>query len=158
MNYGILFHLNIHTVLIPFITSHLSNGVAVVRSIDSSCAKNDLEKILKFHGVSYSIQHSNIYLCEENLRKASCFDVFTGFDELWLFSDSPPLKNLTEVPISTSDGHDFSKNIDPKIFEAFQETKCTVLLADGCGLNYLTSDHLINQSLKKFNAKTFLHR
>lgn len=140
--------LSVYESLVKLMDSYPMSIVAVVRSIDSSYLKQDLEKILQFHDVSYKVINGNLCLFKEDLRDAVSAGVFTGFDEVWLFYHAPPSKNLTSIPNATSDSKDFGGKVDREMLEAFHETKCVVILADGCGLNYLTSDFTIAEKLR----------
>ena len=135
------------STVLPTIIDCLKNPVAIVRCIDSSFSKEDLIKILEFHQITYEFMAGNIVLFAENLQKTILQNVFTGFDEIWLYENSPTSMNLMDVPSCTSDCANFSKKIDDTVLEVFLDSKSVVILADGCGLNYLTRNYNIFDKL-----------
>lgn len=118
----------------------LNNFVAIVRSIDSSEKIEDIRNILNFHNIYYDYINENICLSKTNLNLALDADVFTGFDEVWVFLDHIPEKSLSSIPVSTSDSIHFDEEIDKNVLTCFKDYDCAVLLADGCGLNYMTKN------------------
>lgn len=146
--FGLLSFLSIHDSLKKIIDLSESELVAVVKCIDSSNLKEDMENILNFHKITYHIFHDNICLDHENLLKALFEKVFTDFDELWLFKGSFPTQNIS-TSRCTSDFHNFNKRLPNEVVDVFLRTDCWMLLGDGCGLNYLTADERIEILLKR---------
>ncbi len=137
--YGMIRHQSVYESLKSLVES-FGNIVAVVRSLDSSREGNDLQKILDFHRVPYKLVQGNVCLFEAELKQALNSNVFTGFDEIWLFFDDAPQEDLSEIPYCTSDSSNFDEKINDKILMTFQEIGCVAILADGCGLNFLTDN------------------
>lgn len=123
----------------------------LVRGIDSGRSRDELIGILDFHRIEYSEVQGNVILGLESIRKALDHEVFTGFDEVWLLEQGPPSIPLGLLPPATSDTRDFADEIPPEIIMAVGEIHCVLLLGDGCGLNYLTSDETISKALVKMS-------
>ncbi len=60
-----------------------------------------------------------------------------------------PAYDLKSVPTATSDSVIFDKELNQDILKIFQETGCTLLLGDGAGLNYLSTDKKITKILEE---------
>jgi hypothetical protein len=114
--------------------------VLVVRSIDSARSQEDIAKILSFHSVPKQIVRGNVCLTRGDLRSALAAEAFTGFDEVWLFSETPPTEDLSAIPSATSETTDFGIGIPKELVKALERTQCLLVLGDGCGLNYATID------------------
>lgn len=128
------------------------SSVAVVRSIDSACSRDGLSRALTFHRVPYDVVLGNIQLSMENLWRAVDAEVFTGFDEVWIFSGEFPAADLTRMPPVTSDGTDFTDGIPEEVARTFESGHCFLVVGDGCGLNYATSDDRIAKAIAEYAA------
>lgn len=117
--------------------------IAVIRSIDSGDSQDYLNRALLFHKIKYEVAHGNFYVDAENLWRAIEREVFTGFDEVWIYNGVPPQVDLGGVRPATSDGTDFSEGLPMEIAKALDTTHCLLVLGDGCGLNYATQDERI---------------
>ncbi|GAB4225551.1 MAG: hypothetical protein Tsb0021_00460 [Chlamydiales bacterium] len=144
--YGFLNGKSVSSVFTDIYDHYLNHLVSVVRSIDSSHLENKLEKILDYHNAHYIKINGNICLTNEDLLKAISLEVFTGFDELWFFENYPD-KSLGDIPGATSDGQNFNDEVNSKILNTFHNTNCILLLADGCGLNFLTNKSVIAKQI-----------
>ena len=121
--------------------------VAVVRSIDSSSSMDDLVRILAFHCIAYEVVHGNVCLSMSDLQKALDAGVFTGFDEVWIISGRPPAMELSQLPSTTSDGTEFSRGMPEGLPTAMEKMNCILIVGDGCGLNYATSNEYIREAI-----------
>lgn len=106
---------------------------------------------MQSNGIEYQLLTENVCLSRKSLEHIISIGVFNGFDEIWVFEDITPLEDLSPLPNCTSDSKNFGKNIDPKILEAFHKTQCFTVLADGCGLNFLTAAHNFAEKLIGLN-------
>ena len=113
-------------------------ATCVVRSIDSIHDIDDLRHALDVHGVKSSVLLGNVCILGSDLYAAAEARVFSGFDEVWIYSGLPPQFSLAELPGATSDTTDFSEGFPDVLRRAFEESRCTLLLADGNGLNFAT--------------------
>jgi len=120
--------------------------VAVIRSIDSSHSPEGVSQILRFHKVDYRTVKDNICVTKDGLHVAVSAGVFTGFDEVWFVEDEPPL-DLASVTPATSDTTNFSVEVPSDIMNEAKAVHCCLLLADGCGLNYLSNDKQISDTI-----------
>lgn len=126
-----------------------SNPVVVLRSIDSSHSEKDIVNILEFHNFPYEMVNGNICIFEDQWMMINSDDLFSGFDEVWLFHKTPPTNDLRSVPYVTSDSIIFDKSLNQDILKVFQESGCVLFLGDGVGLNYITNDKKIFQLISK---------
>jgi len=120
----------------------------VVRSLDSTRSLKGLINIFEKYQLPFEIVHNNLCLFREGIRKSIDNDLFTGFDEVWLFKSYPPEKTLINIPYSTSDQFFYQKKLEETVVEKFKETDCCLLLADG--------EKLICLSKKKDLMKEFV--
>ena len=125
------------------------SSVAVVRCIDSGWSQENLSRALSFHRVPYDIVQGNIRLSMENLWKTVDEEVFPGFDEVWICSGEFPVPNLTHMPPATSDGTDFRDGLPEEVEGMIESGLCLLVLGDGCGLNYATSDDRIARAISE---------
>lgn len=119
----------------------------VIRCIDSTRDTDGLLDIFRYHDLSCEVISSNVCLSIEMLEKALEHELFTGFDEVWLFAGPPPGQDLATLPRATSDGADFSERLPEELTEAMDATRCILILGDGCGLNYATTDTRLAEGL-----------
>ncbi|MFZ2506851.1 MAG: hypothetical protein WAW79_00050 [Steroidobacteraceae bacterium] len=125
---------------------HVSDrSTCIVRSIDSIHDCDDLNCALAAHRIKCSIIDGNVCIRGSELYAAIDAGMFSGFDEIWLFRDAPAAFTLAGLPGATSDTTDFGKDFPEVLRQAFEESRCALLLADGNGLNYAyaTSDRPI---------------
>ncbi len=108
--------------------------VSVLRSVDSSRGVDELVKIMSFRGLKYEIINNNICITFNVLKDFIEKRLFSGFDEVWLFSKQFPSICLEDVPYSTGDAMFGKKDLDPKTLEIFEKVDCDLLLADGVDL------------------------
>lgn len=127
--------------------------VAVIRSIDSTRSLEGLAGALTFHCVAHKVVQGNVCLSMSDLQQAVDAEVFTGFDEVWVVSGTPPVFGLNEIPPVTSDATEFLKGIPDGLVEAVERANCVLILGDGCGLNYLTSDARLHEEIRKQKGK-----
>ena len=118
--------------------SHLSG--AVIRSLDSARSQELLLKILALHGVKSYVVASNVCVATRDLGLALEKEVFTGFDEVWIFRNGMPNLPLDSVVSATSDSEDFGIELPVDVAEAIDESGCVLVVGDGCGLNYAGQD------------------
>lgn len=121
--------------------------LSVVRSIDSTCAADDLAKTLTIHRVGYDVINGNICMSMDALEQALSAGVFTGFDEVWIIAGLPPASDLSMLPSATSDGTDFSLEMPEELSRSMEQIKAVLILGDGCGLNYATTIHQLWEEL-----------
>ena len=122
---------------------------AIIRGIDSARSRNDLTKVLAFHDVPYDVVNGNICVSAAALQKSLELGLFTGFDEVWISSGSPPTFDLASLPSATSDATDFSSSMPGELSVAIEKTNCILVLGDGCGLNYASNDEHIQEMITK---------
>ena len=128
--------------------SHISNrSTCVVRSIDSIHDIDDLRDAIAARGIASSVLMGNVCLQGSDLCAAAELDVFSGFDEVWIYDGLPPQYSLTGLPGATSDTTDFGQDMPAALRKAFVESRCRLMLADGDGLNFATVDPLIANEL-----------
>jgi hypothetical protein len=74
------------------------------------------------------------------------YNLFYGFDEIWLYKDCPTVEKPEGVTIVST--RDLSKE-DPskELLEWFKASGCVLGLGDGIGMNYLTTSKEIVESL-----------
>jgi hypothetical protein len=123
----------------------------IIRSIDSCRSLDGLVRILAFHHMAHKVVHRNVCLSMSELQKALDAGVFTGFDEVWIVSGRPPAFELSQLPSATSDGTQFSGGMPEGLAEAVEKTACVLILGNGCGLNYATSNERIRQEMTQGN-------
>jgi hypothetical protein len=75
------------------------------------------------------------------LKIANTYNLFNGFDEIWLFSSSP-LNNLPHE-IWITGPLDISKEIPNDLIQWMMNSGCGLGLGDGIGLNFISSDTTI---------------
>jgi hypothetical protein len=100
-----------------------------------------------FHKIRHGFRSGNVVVTEEELRTALSKGVFTGFDEVWIFTDSPPIEDMQTLPSATSESTDFDSALPQELLEFLETTSFRVILGDGCGLNYATRDREIAELL-----------
>ncbi len=121
--------------------------ITVIRSIDSASSQDDLAKALTFHKVPHNCTNGNICFSVGDLQRVLDADVFTGFDEVWIVSGSSPSFDLGHLPSATSDATDFSARMPKDLRLAIEKTNCILVVGDGCGLNYATTDEQICEAI-----------
>ncbi len=121
---------------------------AIIRSLDSSHSERDLSRALSFHGVDFEVSFGNVCVSMGSLWKALEADVFTGFDEVWIFRNEFPSTTLESLTSATSDGADFSAGMPASLAGAMDRTDCVLVLGDGCGLNYATTEDQITERFR----------
>jgi len=87
-----------------------------------------------------------------SLWKALETDVLTGFDEVWIFRNESPTTSLESLSSATSDGVEFSAGMPAGLADAMDRTDCVLVLGDGCGLNYATTEDRIAERLTSHAA------
>ena len=120
----------------------------IVRCMDSDDSEQGLVWSLGQYHVSHEVCAGNVCLSIDGLKAASAAGVFTGFDEVWIVPASSRSYDLAGVPTSTSDGTDFSTSVPVKVSCAAYKAGCILILADGCGLNYATTDERIGAAIR----------
>jgi hypothetical protein len=81
------------------------------------------------------------------LNVAKEYNLFNGFDEIWLFRNCPTVEKPDEVSI-VPPPPDLSRDAPPKeLLEWFNASGCIVGLGDGVGMNYMTTSREIVESL-----------
>lgn len=123
--------------------------VAVIRSIDSASSQDDLARSLAFHSVPHDVVNGNVCVSIGDLQIALGADVFSGFDEIWITLGGPPSIDLRHLPGATSDATDFSGGIPGELRDAMARANCTLVIGDGCGLNFATTDESIHREIMK---------
>jgi acetyl-CoA synthetase len=78
----------------------INNPIAIVRSVDSSTDIGSLVKIFHHHSIEGFVSNDNLCLDSSGLRESMKNDVFTGFDEVWLFENDFPEKSLKNTTYS----------------------------------------------------------
>jgi hypothetical protein len=139
---------HVRDVLMCILQMRGQNWTAIVRSIDSATSVDDLITTLAFHRVPHDVNNGNVCVSIDALQKGLDAGLFTGFDEVWIFSDNPPTFDLGPLPSATSDATDFSSSVPSELTNAIEKTNCVVVLGDGCGLNYATSDKRVQEEIR----------
>ena len=140
---------NVSDALVRILRLRDQDWMAVIRSIDSTHAQDGLTKALAFHRVAYDVVNGNVCVSIDTLQKTVDAGFFSGFDEVWIISGNPPAFDLASLPSATSDGADFSSGIPDELPIAMEKTNCVVILGDGCGLNYATTDAQLREEITK---------
>ncbi len=122
---------------------------AIIRGLDSTRSRDALTKLLAFHQVPHGVTNGNVCVSLGDLPKSLEVQIFTGFDEVWIFSGSTPDFDLASLPSATSDAADYSATVPEEISSAIEKTNCITVLGDGCGLNYAVSDERIQRAIMK---------
>lgn len=145
--YGMLPNENVADALVCILPLCKEKWIAVLRSIDSANSQNELSRILDFHAVPHEVNNGNVCVSIRDLQKALDVGVFTGFDEIWILAGDSPNFNLNQLHSATSDSTDFSKNLHNELLIAIEKTNCILIIGDGCGLNYATTDKQIQETI-----------
>src|SRR5262245_9472400 len=103
---------------------------AVIRCLDSTDTESELIRILSLHKIGYQVSFENVCVNMEQLWKAVDADVFTGFDEVWIYREEWPGVSLGSAPGVTSDGVDFSNGIPAGLADAIEGTRCLLVVGD----------------------------
>lgn len=114
---------------------------AIIRSLDSERDVTKIEEFLKSRGIATSATAHGVGVDYAGLETASCdLGVFVGFDEVWFFQSKCGLVNSSALQelVATSDSSQFDDGVPEKVTRGFVDSECVLLLADGCGLNYVT--------------------
>ena len=78
------------------------------------------------------------------------YNLFNGFDEIWLYKNRPTIEKPEEVSIVST--LDLSKDKpSKKLLDWFEESDCVLGLGDGIGMNYITTSKEIERSLIEFD-------
>lgn len=75
------------------------------------------------------------------------YNLFNGFDEIWLFPHSPSIKLPPDVWITGP--LDITKEVPKGLVEWMISSGCILGLGDGIGLNFATSDKTIASLLEE---------
>ena len=148
---GSLSRSSISCVIDDLLCAQPSLQWAIIRSIDSATSLDDVRRILNFHHTGHTVNNDNVILSRDELVDAIEKEVFTGYDEMWLFDEYPTSLDLTNTPIATSDVELFAREVPDKLRTAVSRTRCRLLLADGMGLNFASPDVNIVAILKQLN-------
>jgi hypothetical protein len=140
LGHGMIPDLHVRDVLAKLSARLRMSGAVLVRSIDSIRGTEGLGSALRLHNVAYQVAHGNVCLEAGDLENWLSVNIFTGFDELWFFRKEIPARSLLDLPAATSDSVDFSEGVPRPFVDALRRTGCFLVLGDGCGLNYLTTD------------------
>lgn len=127
------------------------SACVVLRSLDSYREVDDLVHCMEHGRYEFALVHRNVCLSLQTVR-ARLDTLFEHFDEVWLFRGAPPAVSLELVPHSTSDSKSFVESVPPEVLEALSRSGCVLLLADGCGLNYATTDEAIERAIAVLNV------
>jgi hypothetical protein len=118
-----------------------------VRSLDSIHDIEDLRRAFAARGIKSSLLVGNVCLRGADVCSAAEANMFSGFDEVWIYDGLPPQFSLVDLPGATSDTTDFELGIPEASRKAFEESRCRLILADGNGLNFATFDPIIANEL-----------
>lgn len=114
-----------------------SRGVA---SIMKAMGIHKWEAFCSFLGEALVVSDGKI------LDVAMEYNLFNGFDEIWLYRDCPDVEKPKEVSIVST--LDLSKETPSKeLLEWFKVSGCILGLGDGVGMNYVTTSREIVQFL-----------
>jgi hypothetical protein len=148
VGYGTLYDTHVHELLALLTPCLQDLRTVVVRSIDSARTKESLGGILRHYGIRFQIVNGNVCLSPSGVKECLSRTIFTGFDEVWVFRQEPLPTSLAEVPAATSDAVIFAEGVPGALTDVALSTECLLVLADGCGLNYLTTDRGIFRAIK----------
>jgi hypothetical protein len=147
LSYGMIHNVRVCDVLRELWRDLPAFSIAVVRCIDSTNSEEGVAEILKYHGIRSTAVNGNICVEPEVLFNMTSQGIFAGFDEIWLLQADIPPSSLRSVPSATSDGSDFSRGLVPEIADAMRFSRCCLVLADGCGLNYATTNRMFAEQV-----------
>lgn len=122
----------------------------LVTCIDSSRdlrTLKSIESIIKDLNIHGAFLNGSLILKGELICKLEkSYNLFNGFDELWLFDKKPlevkPVDLTITGPLEIT--HDRPKNL----FEWMSTSGCILGLGDGTGLNYVTTEKSIARLLE----------
>jgi hypothetical protein len=77
------------------------------------------------------------------------FDLFNGFDELWCFDSSPTAPKPEDVLIMPPLNVNNDEEAIRRVASWMMESRCTLGLGDGIGLNFVTIDETIAHILEQ---------
>jgi len=72
-------------------------------------------------------------------KVADRFGLFTGFDEVWCFSETPKVMKPADFWIVSPSNID-QEDVPPALIPWMEQSGCRLGLGDGIGLNYATPD------------------
>jgi len=145
--YGIL-DANVQDVLLRCADSLPAFRIAIVRCLDSERDTQRLLTFLKRENVVVETCGSVLCIDQDTLRSLAERDgVLVGFDEIWLVNQHSHLEKVNLVEPLTSDAVLFSEAVPPQLCPTMEELDCPLVLADGCGLNYATTDNRFADAL-----------
>lgn len=120
-------------VLPPFQT-------VAVRSVDST---RDLARILNAAsraGVVAVPSAQGAVIKRQDLRLALERGLFCGFDELWFLAQIGGQAEIPDDLVLTSDALRVDDRDLPRVAPVLESMPCELVLADGCGLNCITTN------------------
>lgn len=104
------------------------------------------KEIRKWEGFCSYLGEGLIVSDGKILDVAMEYNLFNGFDEIWLYRDCPDVEKPKEVSIVST--LDLSKETPSKeLLEWFKVSGCILGLGDGVGMNYVTTSREIVQFL-----------
>lgn len=114
---------------------------ALIRCLDSQRDAATVAAVLGHAGISVERNQSCVAVDASGLAKAlHCGHIFCGFDELWLRGATDPLGKIPNGMRLTSDGGPITASEVRQIGDVMRREMVSLILADGCGLNCVTSD------------------
>jgi hypothetical protein len=117
----------------------------LVTCIDcSKDVKSMLKKIIEVDEFC-SFLGSGLIVGNERIL-AEEYNIFYGFDEIWLFKTQPVLEKPAEISILSTLGY-WKGDPSKELLEWFNESGCVLGLGDGVGMHYLTTSKEIVESL-----------
>ena len=129
---------------------------ALVTSLDSSLdipAMPSVQKALeKTATKSFELGKSLVVSGSDLVEMETSYELFFGFDELWLFREYPIQLDLPGAWIVAP--RDLSEGIPSQVEEWTLESRCVLGLGDGIGLNYITVDEEIAAQLETLEARS----
>lgn len=145
--WGLIPDRHVSDALVGILKWQEPDWLAVIRCLDSEASSDGLARSLALRHVSYEVSVGNVCVSIDALCRALRESLFTGFDEVWIVCHPAPLFDLGPLPIATSDGADFSSGVPEPLVRAIADSRCVVILGDGCGLNYVTSSGRLSREM-----------
>ncbi|HLK15607.1 MAG TPA: hypothetical protein VKT78_12450, partial [Fimbriimonadaceae bacterium] len=121
----------------------------LLRSLDSIDDPSELVDVLKRMGLDCAPTPGGPLLqSEEMLRACDRRGVFVHFDEVWLYRSATAGEGLPPACFTT-DAWEVGDEPPHLMEAAMTHSGCSLVLADGDGLNYATPDSELEELLKR---------
>jgi hypothetical protein len=121
----------------------------LISSVDSSRDLRTLKKLTRIIQEFKDSQFDNgalLMRIDDLFKTIAVYNLFNGFDEMWLFPSLPLKKFPHELWITGP--LDLCQEVPEELGEWMMFSSCILGLGDGIGLNYITTDNAIAKLLE----------